>query len=281
MTARAPRSVQPSPLAKSLRDGDYDRFLTVLFAPPGTREALFALLAFNLEIARVRDAVREPMLGQIRLQWWREALAEAAVGKPRRHDVLEALTDAGAPAALLDEMLTARETELEPEPPRTLAEFRAYASGTSGALSEAMAAILGGDETMRRAARGVGTAFGMIGILRATRFLAQRGRVLLPSHLLDESGTSVAALKEVRADAGLARAAERIADAAREELERARTQRRALPKEVCSAFLLMPLADAYLARLRAAKFDVLNGDLALSPLHKQLVVGWAAVRGKF
>jgi phytoene/squalene synthetase len=279
MNARAPGSVQPPPLAKALRDGDYDRFLTVLFAPPGKREAAFALIALNLEIARIRDAVREPMLGQIRLQWWREALAEATAGSPRRHDVLEGLAAAGVPTPLLDELVDARETELAAEPPRTLAAFRAYASGTSGALSEAMAAVLGGDESARVAARGVGTAFGMIGVLRATRFLANRGRVLLPSHVLDESGTSVAAVKELRSDPGLARAAERIANAAREELDAAR--RLPVSKDVRAAVLLAPLIDAYLARLRAAKFDVLNGDLALGPLRKQLAMGWAAMRGKF
>jgi NADH dehydrogenase [ubiquinone] 1 alpha subcomplex assembly factor 6 len=279
MNARASGSAQPSSLAKSLRDGDYDRFLTVLFAPPEKREAAFALLAFNLETARVRDAVREPMLGQIRLQWWREALAEVAAGRPRRHDVLEGLAAAGAPLELLEEILDTREVELAPEPPQTLADFKAYAAGTSGALSEAMAALLGGDAHARAAARGIGTAFGMAGILRATRFLASRGHVLLPSHMLDESGTSVAAVRELRADPGLARAAERIARAASEELDAARA--RPVDNGARAALLLAPLTDAYLARLRAAQFDVLNGDLSLSPLRKQLAVGWAAVRAKF
>jgi NADH dehydrogenase [ubiquinone] 1 alpha subcomplex assembly factor 6 len=281
MNARAPRSNQLSPLAKSLRDGDYDRFLTVLFAPPEKREPLFALLALNLETARVRDVVREPMLGQIRLQWWREALAEVQAGKPRRHDVLEGLAEAGVPPSLLDEMLDAREVELAPEPPETMAEFRTYALGTSGAVSEAMAAILGDHEATRAAARAAGTAFGMIGILRATRFLASRGRVLLPAHLLDECGTSVAAVKDLRAEPGLALAVERIAQAAKEELDRARALRGSVPKALRAAVLLAPLADSYHARLRGAGFDVLNSDLSLSPLRKQFVVGWAAVRGRY
>jgi phytoene synthase len=280
MNARASRSALPSPLAKSLRDGDYDRFLTVLFAPPDKREAIFALLAFNLETARVRDAVREPMLGQIRLQWWREALAEVVAGQPRRHDVLEGLTGAGVPVALLEEILDAREAELAPEPPGTLAEFKAYASGTSGAVSEAMAALLGGDARTRTAARGIGTAFGMVGLLRATRFLASRGRVLLPSHTLDEAGTSVAAVKELRANPGLARAAKNVALAAEAELDTVRTPSLRVPKNARAALLLAPLTDAYLARLRAARFDVLNGDLSLSPLRKQLAVGWAAMLAK-
>ena len=70
-----------SPLAALVRRHDRDRFQTALFAPAARREALFALYAFNYEIARVRESVREPMLGQIRLQWWREAIDAAFAGE--------------------------------------------------------------------------------------------------------------------------------------------------------------------------------------------------------
>ena len=60
-----------------IRRHDRDRFQTALFAPAARREALFALYAFNYEIARVREVVTEPMLGRIRLEWWRENIAAA------------------------------------------------------------------------------------------------------------------------------------------------------------------------------------------------------------
>src|SRR5688572_31872194 len=82
--------------AREVRRADYDRFLTVLFAPPAARERLFALYAFNHEIAKVRETVSEPMLGQIRLQWWREAIATIYEGKPRPHAVVDALAAAVA-----------------------------------------------------------------------------------------------------------------------------------------------------------------------------------------
>ena len=73
-----------SPVAALVRHHDRDRFQTALFAPARRREALFALYAFNYEIARVRESVREPMLGQIRLQWWREAIDAAYAGAAAR-----------------------------------------------------------------------------------------------------------------------------------------------------------------------------------------------------
>src|SRR5262245_49761252 len=77
-----------------VRSGDRDRFLCAAAAPPGSRRVLLALLAFNLEIARTREVVREPMLGEIRLQWWRESLDEIWNAKPRAHPVIEELARA-------------------------------------------------------------------------------------------------------------------------------------------------------------------------------------------
>src|SRR5690349_19421999 len=92
-----PRSdlAEGASLAALVRRHDRDRYQTALFAPADRREALLALYAFNYEIARVRETVTQPMLGQIRLQWWREVLDTAYAGTPpRNHSVAIALTAA-------------------------------------------------------------------------------------------------------------------------------------------------------------------------------------------
>src|SRR5258708_17201716 len=77
-----------APLAEMVRRHDHDRFQTGLFAPTRKRNALFALYAFNYEIARVREIVTQPMLGQIRLQWWREIVDAVYAGAPpRQHEI--------------------------------------------------------------------------------------------------------------------------------------------------------------------------------------------------
>ena len=60
-----------------VRTGDKNRFLATLFAPQKYRRALYALYAFNLEVARTRELAREPIPGEIRLQWWRDVLGGA------------------------------------------------------------------------------------------------------------------------------------------------------------------------------------------------------------
>ncbi len=85
--------------AAEVRRFDPDRYLCALFAPPGRREDVFALYAFNVEIARTRESVSEPMLGMVRLQWWRDAIAAIYGGTPPRHEVLGASAAAVAEAA--------------------------------------------------------------------------------------------------------------------------------------------------------------------------------------
>src|SRR6195256_3652726 len=102
----------------TVRRGDRDRFLGALFAPEPARADLLAILAFDHELARTRTVTREPMLARIRLEWWREAVAEAAgLGKPRAQPIVESLSETVrrrglAPERLLA-LINAREEEIE------------------------------------------------------------------------------------------------------------------------------------------------------------------------
>src|SRR5215831_19686705 len=83
-----------------VRGQDYDRYIAALFAPAEHRDALLALYAFSVEIARVRDAAREALPGEIRLQWWRDALAGQARGEADANPIAAALLDTVAHCAL-------------------------------------------------------------------------------------------------------------------------------------------------------------------------------------
>src|SRR5471030_1037017 len=99
-------------LAASVRAADPDRYFATLFAPAAQRPYLYALYAFNNEVARVAETVREPMLGAIKLEWWRETAEGAASGAPRNHDVARGLaalfTDRPVPLAALEAIVAAR-----------------------------------------------------------------------------------------------------------------------------------------------------------------------------
>jgi 15-cis-phytoene synthase len=172
-------------IAALVRRHDPDRFLTALFAPPDRRDALLTLYAFNHELARAREAVSEPALALIRLQWWREVLE----GAHRRHEVagpLLAAIDAGVlHRGDLLPLIDAREAEAEPAF-ETLADWRDYVCRSAGGVMVAAGRLLGAPdpETLRP----LGAAYGISGLLRSIPVHSRQGRCLLPVDILAEYG---------------------------------------------------------------------------------------------
>ena len=277
----------PAPIGALVRALDYDRYLAVVFAPAPCREALFALLAFNQEVARVSEAVSEPMLGRIRLQWWREALDEIYAGRPaRRHAAALPLAAAirahHLDRAAFDGLLDAREADLEPGPPADLAALERYAAATDGALTALMLAAAGAASAPAlEAARRVGTAWALVGALRAAAHHAAHGRVMLPADLLTHAGVAAGDVRAGRAFGRYAPAAAPIARRATGLLAEARNARRAVPRRARAVLLTARLADLYLARLRRGAFDPRDRRLALSPLRKQAAMLPAALAGRY
>ena len=107
--------------ADLIRTQNKDRFLSSLFAPGDGRLYLFALYAFDVETSRVRDLVREPMAGNIRLQWWHEAIAGLRAEEAAAHPVLTALMTAvqvtRVDPAPLTKAIESRQAELYGSPP--------------------------------------------------------------------------------------------------------------------------------------------------------------------
>jgi phytoene synthase len=246
-----------------LRRHDPDRYLTALFAPPARRESLFALYAFNLEIARTGEAAREPMMGRIRLQWWRDAVAEAAAGRPYRHEILEPLAVAIREQALsqawFERLIEAREQDIDGEPPADMSALLNYAEGSSAALTWLALEILAGDEGRSPAAietgRKLGTAWALIGLLRAVPYHARQRQLHLPADLLTRHGVRTEDLLELRKPSGLLAVTREIAGEAGSQLEAARRVARGLPRDLLPALLPGTLAGLYLRRLEHAGYD--------------------------
>jgi phytoene synthase len=139
-----------------VRTADRDRFLAALFAPEPQRRGLLALLSFDHELARTRTVTREPMLARIRLEWRREAVAEAAgAGKPRAQPIVESLSEIvrrhSLPQQRLLDLIDAREEEIE-------GALDVVAAGH--ALADLQLDVLGVTDTAtRQAARAVGAAW--------------------------------------------------------------------------------------------------------------------------
>ena len=254
--------------AGHVRRADPDRYFSALFAPPDKRGFLFTLYAFNHEIARIAETVREPMLGAIRLEWWRETVESASCGAPRDHDVARALAAIFSarplPLDLFEAIIAARAFDSSADTFPDFAALETYIDATSGNLMRLAAKILGVEIDVRDA----GLAYGLAGLLRATPFHAARHKLYLPMDLLEAvrlSPEDIFAGRETeKRQAVIAQLALR-ARAFHAQAHRMPRRRAAL-----AAILPAALVPLYLRRLR---YEV--------PIHrKQMALLAAAMRGR-
>ncbi|KNG92910.1 squalene/phytoene synthase family protein [Pseudaestuariivita atlantica] len=166
--------------AELVERGDPERFRAVMAAPVAAREVLFPLHAFNIEVSRAPWVTQEPMIAEMRLQWWRDALGEIAEGGVvRRHEVVSPLARVltRAQAGALDALVAARRADIARDPFADQAALEAYLADTSGLLMRVAAEALGAEDGEIAARRG--GAMGVAQWLRAVPELEARGRVPL------------------------------------------------------------------------------------------------------
>lgn len=175
----------PDPaLDADVRRADEDRWLASRFAPQDARTRLVALYALNHEIARTAETVRQAAIGDIRLQWWREATAEVFAGGPaRKHPVVQVFAAAHAETPFSPEIVSAlidaRGADLEPAPFATWNAMETYLDATSGGIMRLAFTACGAapSEVIQPAAR----AWGYAGLMRAGAHWRARGRTFLPA----------------------------------------------------------------------------------------------------
>ncbi|MDO8840320.1 MAG: phytoene/squalene synthase family protein [Parvibaculum sp.] len=237
---------------EEVRQHDHDRFLTVLLAPAPARDALLALYAFNVEIARIPEAVSEPMMGQIRLQWWRETVEGLDRGETRGHAVAEALAATDISREGLLALIDARERDLSEEAFADLPALEAYADATSAAVMRLAAGALG--VTMPESAvRNAGIAYALTGLLRSLPLHASQRRLFMPADLLRRHEVDPHTVLAGTMTEGLRGVMHEVVDRARAFL--AETRREPLPRAALPALLPAALCDRYLDLMMARVFN--------------------------
>jgi len=237
--------------AELVRNGDRDRFLAALFAPAEHRGALYALYAFNLEVARVREAAREPIPGEIRLQWWHEVIAGERAGEASANPVAAALLDAIAryrlPEARLTDFIEAHRFDLYDEPMATVGDLEDYARRTASAVIDLAAQILGTDA--RQLADPAGIALAIASRLHALPMHAVRRQLYVPVELLQRHGVSLEAVFARQSSAGLTAALAELRALARRHLAQVRVYAPKLAPQALPAVLPVAPVRSSLDRL--------------------------------
>ena len=248
--------------AQLVRDGDRDRYLAGLFAGEDRRPHLFALYAFNVEIARVRELVRQPPAGEVRLQWWREAIEQRGRSEVRANPAADALLDTisarGLSEQMLFEVIEARRFDLYNEPMPTLGDLDAYMRATSSAIMSLAAATLDSAEGAQMAASAAdhaGIAYAVVGLLRALPIHAARGQLYVPLDLLERHRARPDDIVAGKPTPEVRAAINELCQHAHQHLAEFKKLGAQVPPQASPAFLPAALVPDLLARIQRVDYN--------------------------
>lgn len=268
----------PGLVAAELRAADGERYFASLFAPAAVRDSLMALHAFDTELARIRDAVREPALGEIRLQWWRDVIDgrrdEEAAGHPLATALRDAIKLHDLPPTAFARMIEARRFDLYDDAPPSRSDLEGYFGETSGAALQLGALVVspGLATGLADAAGHGGCVVGIAELVKRVSLLRRRGRCVVPLDMLSEL-----ALDENRVlnetDAAV-RAAAALIEHGIAHYRRFEAQ--SLPAPARPAFLPVASAALLLRRARAETRELVERAPGSTPLRSRWVILRAA-----
>lgn len=270
--------------ADFLKSNDPDRYYASLVIPEGKRAAVQSLYAFATEVASVRERVSEPAPGEIRLQWWDDALSGKGHGNVRQNPIADALLttigDYGLPVVPLQRLIAARRFDLYQDPMRDLTSFEGYAGETVSALYQFAAMILNDGVPVEEgdAAGHLGVANALIGHVRAFGFNASQHRIFLPLPVFAANGASERQILSGEASDGIRAALGQFADLAREHLDKAEAAIATLPRGLRRAFAYAPVLRAELAGLKHVQEQPFAPPPAIAAWRKIAMMSWWAWR---
>jgi phytoene synthase len=264
-----------------VRDHDRERYLASLFAAADKRRHLVALYAFDLELRRLPDAVREPMAGEIRLQWWRDVLAgerdSEALSNPVSAALLETLHEATLPRSHLFTAVDARQFDLIGQPTQTCGELATYLDKTTGSIMTVAANVLDPRWDAAVAAQSAGRAQGITQILRSLAHDVSHGRLFVPLETLAAKEVHTASVMAGENSEGLREALGSLRELAAASLDEFRSLN--IGERVLPAFLHLALLPAYFTKMKRA-VDPFRTSAELSGLRSQFLLWRAARSGK-
>jgi phytoene synthase len=246
--------------AELVRSHDFARYASALFVPAPQRRALLALYAFNVEVSRVREQVSQPLPGEVRLQWWTDALAGeghgGVEGNPVAAELLLAIRTWRLPAERLSRLFVEHQFDLYNDPMPTMAALEGYINDTSSALFSLAALIAGqSSEAIEHLARHAGLAQGIAQVMAALPLDASRRQLFVPQQVLESHGCRIEDVFAGKETPKLRVPLDQLLGEARGHLRTALTLLATVPPEVRPVFLPLAQVQRDLARMSRADND--------------------------
>ena len=262
-----------------LRDLDRDRYIAALLSPADKREAIASIYCFNAEIARVSDVTREVLTGEIRLQWWRDALEGKSIGDANAHPVagplLATIADYALPIETFLNLIEARVFDLYDDSFDTMNSFEGYAGETASALIQLASLILDPDKFQNYAdtAGHAGVAQAIAGSLMMMPVHRSRNQMYVPLEILNAVGISRDEFLAGDKKDQISAAIEIFATKGLEHLRLAKVQK--IDPILVSAYLPVSVTETVLKRALKLKSNVLSEQIQPSELQRYWLM-WKA-----
>lgn len=259
-----------------VRNLDYENYLCVLLLPKRFRTSVFAVRAFNVELARVQDSVSDPNIGRMRLQFWRDSLDDIYKDHPPQQPVALELAQAVSKHKLMkrwfSRLIDARESNLSNRPYQTTEALEEHSEKAVSSVLYLILECLGiKDVQADHAASHLGKAIGLVTLLRATPFHGSRGKVYLPNDIMMKHSVSHEDIIRGKTAQSVKDVAYDLASSAHIHLTTAKPLIAKLPKSASRAFLPMVPCQAYLSKIQQVDFDIFHPTLRernhLLPVH--------------
>jgi 15-cis-phytoene synthase len=271
----------------ALRDSDRDRYLACLLSPQDKRGPLSALYAFHAEIARVRDVAREPLPGEIRLQWWRDVLNDpsgaSGEGNPLAEALLACIRAYNLPVAVLQDMIDARIFDLYDDPMESRSSLEGYAGETASALIQLASLILDAANAQQSASAAghAGVAQTIAGLLLLLPVHRRRGQVYFPAELLAATGLDRDAFLAGMDEDAATRAIRAFCGLGRDHLAKARDASKDISPANRFAFIPLALAEPVFNRAERTGSKLFEQSIVPSQWRRQWWMWKAARSGKW
>jgi len=272
--------------ARRVREWDRARYYATLFAPADLRADLIALFAFAAEIAGIPDRVSEPTIGEIRLQFWRDALdglrrGETNPGPPVLAALAQVIARRRLPTEPLIAVVEARRADLYADPPPTLTDLEGFFGETQSALFQLAAVVAGaaGPETADLSGH-AGVAYGLARRLAGFAVERARGRTVVPAQILAAEGLAAADIFAPEPPEALLRALAQLIGQARRHLAAAQKLRAGLPPAIRPVYLPVAVVEPTLRRLERAGPALIGEPVHLSDFETLARISGAAVSGR-
>ena len=268
--AEARRVDEEAEVREAARLLDHDRYLAALLAPRHARDDLLLIAAFHGEIARVPASVREPTIGAIRLQWWRDLIdggnADDATGSPVADRLCRAIAGGRVSAGEATSIIDAYEELLHPAALTHPGAVEAFCDAGQGAAFRLAAGVLGcANEHAAAVINAAAQSYGRVQLLRTLPILLSKGH--------DPFGSG--------AHVDWAQIASPLLAEARASLAEALRLAPLSSATMLQAILPVALVEPYLRALQGLGSKIAFEQATISPLSRVWRIWFAKRRGRF